>query len=503
MDSKKIAEILAAGAPRDETGKAVTLKEAREHKKVLGREYLEMAEGGTVSKAFAKKKDAVIAYAIDNMDNLEDWGVPAGLLQNRRESRWKIATILDEKFDDDYIISKYDDIMKMAEGGYVGLLDKNGTEIKIGSTVNVPEPNDTDVHLYEFTGTVTGFRSGNVTVEDGDGDFFEIEPERLEVEVDELAAGGKVSLVSNWDKIKKEDGIKEFKSREKRGVALVKATSWRSQQKLDAYKMVDRKNKLAIYEVPKKDLKKVLSFAGVSLIERKNRPVRFSLETGGEVKPIAPTEHYRYLDITKYPNGLELAINEEGREEVKEWQEGEMGDYEIMGELFDTVQGNSEYMWHEDLGDRGFGLTSAPGITDGYYYDDDMNLTDKGQEDSAELYSFMGYEIHSPLELLLRDGKVFFARVPKEGDVLDAKGVPVKKSRKGKKHEAGGHAGEYKGKIKNITRDTWLSEEKNGKIKHTKDENKALVFYDEDEAVAVMEMLNDTKQDAYTLIDNS
>ena len=61
-------------------------------------------------------------------------------------------------------------------------LDKNGIEIKHLASVLVPEPNETDIHLFPFTGTATDLLpDGTVIVEDQDSDFFEIEANRLEV----------------------------------------------------------------------------------------------------------------------------------------------------------------------------------------------------------------------------------------------------------------------------------------------------------------------------------
>lgn len=60
-------------------------------------------------------------------------------------------------------------------------LDMNGKAIETFDDVLVPEPNDSDIHNFEFQGMVDGFRHGNVIVVDGDGDAFEVEPERLEV----------------------------------------------------------------------------------------------------------------------------------------------------------------------------------------------------------------------------------------------------------------------------------------------------------------------------------
>lgn len=59
--------------------------------------------------------------------------------------------------------------------------DKNGKVIEIGMSVDVPEPNASDYHSSDFNGYVDGFRNGYVQVLDGDGDTFEIEPERLEI----------------------------------------------------------------------------------------------------------------------------------------------------------------------------------------------------------------------------------------------------------------------------------------------------------------------------------
>ena len=52
-------------------------------------------------------------------------------------------------------------------------------EFEIGDSVEVPDPNDSDIHNHSFVGTIVNFRNGNAVVEDGDGDCFEIEIERL------------------------------------------------------------------------------------------------------------------------------------------------------------------------------------------------------------------------------------------------------------------------------------------------------------------------------------
>lgn len=59
--------------------------------------------------------------------------------------------------------------------------DKNGDVIEKGCSVLVPEPDDkfADAHNNEFVGTVVSFHDEYVTVEDGDGDCYDVEPERV------------------------------------------------------------------------------------------------------------------------------------------------------------------------------------------------------------------------------------------------------------------------------------------------------------------------------------
>lgn len=54
-------------------------------------------------------------------------------------------------------------------------------ELKKGMEVEVPEPNETDIHQHSFVGTFDSVRNNNIVVLDGDGDAVEIEPERLEI----------------------------------------------------------------------------------------------------------------------------------------------------------------------------------------------------------------------------------------------------------------------------------------------------------------------------------
>jgi len=121
--------------------------------------------------------------------------------------------------------------------------------------------------------------------------------------------------------------------------------------------------------------------------------------------------NFRYLTLTVFNNGINLILTDEGREFLTE----EKGDkpiditYErgLFNDLFEDVRCNSDFLYFEDIGEAGFGLTSAPGITDGYYYDDNGDLTDKGNKDS-NVYWYPDYMIKDPLEDLDETGVTFF-----------------------------------------------------------------------------------------------
>jgi len=124
------------------------------------------------------------------------------------------------------------------------------------------------------------------------------------------------------------------------------------------------------------------------------------LEIKSKLKKLSGREAFQYLDIEKVSNGLWLYINE-GTEEYEDLTEMTFSD------IFDDVQGNSEYMYFFDVGEAGFGLTSAPGITDGYYYGDDGELTE-GEHTDSELYYYPDYAVTDFTEELRTKGKVFF-----------------------------------------------------------------------------------------------
>ncbi len=63
------------------------------------------------------------------------------------------------------------------------MTDKQGFLIEVGMQVEVPCPNESDIHNFDFVGTVEDILDdrGTAIIIDGDGDFFEIECDRLTV----------------------------------------------------------------------------------------------------------------------------------------------------------------------------------------------------------------------------------------------------------------------------------------------------------------------------------
>jgi hypothetical protein len=125
---------------------------------------------------------------------------------------------------------------------------------------------------------------------------------------------------------------------------------------------------------------------------------------------VGEPEHYRYVTIQKVNGGLKISLNEEGIEEIKDLKDDDKSDLDIWAELFEDVQGNSEYIFHSDMGNSGFGLTNAEGITYGYYYEgeDIHNLYKTDYPESAKVYWFPNYMVESPLETMIENGNVVF-----------------------------------------------------------------------------------------------
>jgi hypothetical protein len=120
--------------------------------------------------------------------------------------------------------------------------------------------------------------------------------------------------------------------------------------------------------------------------------------------------NFRYLTIEEFKNGLQISLNEEGIELVKELKEDGKSEFDIWYELFEDVRGNSEYIFHDDMGESGFGMTSAEGITDGYFNSDSGDGYETDYPESAKIYWFPNYMIISSLDKMYEEGKVFFTK---------------------------------------------------------------------------------------------
>jgi len=107
----------------------------------------------------------------------------------------------------------------------------------------------------------------------------------------------------------------------------------------------------------------------------------------------------RYLVLIPTIDGLKIELTEEGKEVIKEWN---------FWELFEDVQGNSDYQYHPNLGWDGLGMIDAPGITYGYIMGDDGEWEEIVSK--SYIYYFDDYIINSFIDTLSEDGEVIFKR---------------------------------------------------------------------------------------------
>jgi hypothetical protein len=122
-------------------------------------------------------------------------------------------------------------------------------------------------------------------------------------------------------------------------------------------------------------------------------------------------ERWKFLNLEKTENGLWIYLNKNGK---KENEEEDNLNYDKFWDYFEDIDGNSDWLYFDDLGKAGFGLTSAPGFTVGYYYDDNGELTnrDNGNTDS-DIYYYDNYMITDFTDKLKEYGKVFFQKINK------------------------------------------------------------------------------------------
>ena len=114
------------------------------------------------------------------------------------------------------------------------------------------------------------------------------------------------------------------------------------------------------------------------------------------------TESNEYLSLEVQENGLLVTVTSEGKEFLEENIENDY--FAKFEEIFESIMTNSEWEFHRDLGNSGFGLTSADGLTNGYGYNDDGEY--EGHEDS-QVYFNSDYAITSFIEELISEGSYF------------------------------------------------------------------------------------------------
>jgi len=129
---------------------------------------------------------------------------------------------------------------------------------------------------------------------------------------------------------------------------------------------------------------------------------------------------FNYLYLTEVPNGLKLELTDEG---INGYNEEEIND---MYDLFEDIQANSEMAYIDNAGDMGFGLTEAPIVTDGYYYDDNGDFTDEGVLDS-KVYVWNDYMLKDLFATLMEQGSVVLMEVKSKGGSTYADGGSVEK----------------------------------------------------------------------------
>lgn len=124
-------------------------------------------------------------------------------------------------------------------------------------------------------------------------------------------------------------------------------------------------------------------------------------------KPTEITEHGHYLELEQlYNDNLKITLTPEGKEEADD-----VGlNYDTFSDFFDDIRANSELYYLENLGSYGLGMSDAPAITDGYYYDDDGEFTDNDHDDS-QIFIYEDYYTKDFTEELYKNGYVIFNTV--------------------------------------------------------------------------------------------
>lgn len=118
----------------------------------------------------------------------------------------------------------------------------------------------------------------------------------------------------------------------------------------------------------------------------------------------------QYLELEQLDNGdLKIMLTPEGKQEA---YEEELNIFNF-SDFFDDIRGNSELYFIEDIGEVGLGMSSAPAITDGYYYNEEGEFTDDDHDDS-EIFIYDDYMIKDFTKELYDNGYVIFSTLGKK-----------------------------------------------------------------------------------------
>lgn len=117
-------------------------------------------------------------------------------------------------------------------------------------------------------------------------------------------------------------------------------------------------------------------------------------------KKVHEVSYSNTIDIEEDSNGnLVLTIDPETAQELRD----DESVYDIGGALeYTHTTGNTEYMYVDDMGYAGFGLTSAPGFATSGQSEDEIF------DETSRIWWFPNYAIEDPYETLLDTGKVVF-----------------------------------------------------------------------------------------------
>lgn len=73
-------------------------------------------------------------------------------------------------------------LTRIINGMQIHAADMNNTIIRFGDTVRIPEPTPNDLWQHEFVATVIDYsENGDITVEDQDGDCYQMVPHIVEI----------------------------------------------------------------------------------------------------------------------------------------------------------------------------------------------------------------------------------------------------------------------------------------------------------------------------------